>query len=249
MKKWTSCASGVLLAALALQVGGCDAGWGERETPSLETRTFALHHMEASEAANLIGPYIYAERAGAPGVVSEAQDDSPAITVRETADNLDRIAAVLAEFDRPADRTRTLVLKFQLISTNGTELDPQIADVVTELRRFLRFDGYTMAGETFVSLASGSFKQSIRTEEITYNINGRYWPASKSLNIDLHRINVEQFASGRQLETKVAILATSVVIQPGKTLVLGTIIEDNVTAILVVRSLVTDEIDASDAQA
>ena len=100
MKKWTSCASGVLLAALALHMGGCDAGWGGSETPSLETRTFALHHIEASEAANLIGPYIYAERAGAPGMVSEAQDDSPAITVRETADNLDRIAAVLAEFDR-----------------------------------------------------------------------------------------------------------------------------------------------------
>ena len=240
MKKWTSCASGVLLAALALQVGGCDAGWGGSETPSLKTRTFALHHMEASEAANLIGPYIYAERAGAPGVVSEAQDDSPAITVRETADNLDRIAAVLAEFDRPSDRT--LALKFQLISPNGSEPDPEISDVVAELRRFLRFDGYSLAGETFVSLASGHFQQNIRTEEITYSISGTYRPANKRLDIELHRTNVPLSSDRRQF-------GTSVLIQPGKTLVLGTVIEDNVTAILVVRSLVTDEIDANGAQA
>ena len=240
MRKCTLFGSRVLLAALAMQIGGCDVGWSERETPSLETRTFALHHIEASEAANLIGPYIYSERAGAPGMVSEAQDDSPAITVRETADNLARIAAVLAEFDRPADRTRTLALKFQLISPNGSEPDPEISDVVAELRRFLRFDGYSLAGETFVSLASGGFQQSIRTEEITYSISGHYWPASKRLDIHLHRTDVRQFSSSRpQFET-------SVVIQPGKTLVLGTVIEDNATAILVVRSLVTDEIDAND---
>ena len=40
----------------------------------------------------------------------------------------------------------------------------------------------------------------------------------------------------------------SVAIQPGKTLVLGTVIEDNAMAILIVRSLVTDEIDASGAE-
>ena len=231
MKKWTSCASGVLLAALALHVGGCDAGWGGSETPSLETRTFALHHIEASEAANLIGPYIYAERAGAPGMVSEAQDDSPAITVRETADNLDRITAVLAEFDRPIDRT--LALKFQLISPNGSEPDPEISDVVAELRRFLRFDGYSLAGETFVSLARSQYKQTIKTEEATYSISGIYWPQRKSLDIRLRGTNVQPFE-------------TTVVIQPGKTLVLGTVVGDNATAILVVRSLVTDEIDAND---
>ena len=245
MKKSRLFVAAALLSVLAMHVGGCNGEWGERETP-LETRTFALDHIEASEAANLIGPYIYSERPGAPGMVSETQDDSPAITVRETADNLDRIAAVLAEFDRPADRMRTLALKFQLISPNGSEPDPEISDVVAELKRFLRFDGYSLAGETFVSLAYGGFEQSISTGEITYSIGGNYWPASKRLDIELHRTYVERFATGRQLETSRRQLETSVVIQPGKTLVLGTVIEDNVTAILVLRSLVTDEIDAND---
>lgn len=229
MKKSTLFGPGVLLAVLATHLGGCDAGWGERET-QLETRTFALDHIEASEAANLIGPYIYAERVGAPGMVSEAQRDSPAITVRETSDNLDRIAAVLAEFDRPTDRT--LVFKFQLIAPNGSKRDPRIADVVNELQQFLRFDGYSLAGEAFVSLATNDFEQHIRTEDATHIIKGYYWPGRKQLDIRLSGHHVQPFK-------------TKVVIQPGKTLVLGTVIEDNSTAILVVRSLVTDQLDVN----
>ena len=236
MKKSRLFAAAALLSVLAMHVGGCNGEWGERGT-SLETRTFALHHIEASVAANLIGPYIYAERAGAPGMVSEAQDDSPAITVRETADNLARIAAVLAEFDRPADRTRTLALKFQLISPNGSEPDPEISDVVAELKRFLRFDGYSLAGEAYVSLASGQFQQRIRTEEATYDIDGFYRPKTRTLRISLF---------GRRDAGR---FGTEVVINPGKTLVLGTVIGHDATTILVVRSLVTDQVDADRAEA
>ena len=239
MKMSTLFGSCALLAALAMPLGGCDGEWGKRGT-TLETRTFALHHMEASEAADLIGPYIYTEREGAPGMVSEARDDSPAITVRETADNLDRIAAVLAEFDRPNDRT--LVLKFQLISPNGEEPDPRIADVVAELQRFLRFDGYSLAGETLVPIARGSFQQIIRTEEIDYGIRGRYRPASKGLDIEMYR------TAGGSIRVGGTLLGTGIVIQPGKILVLGTVIEDNTTAILIVRSFVTDESDANGSQ-
>lgn len=232
MKKSTLFVSGVLLAVLAIHLGGCDVGWVERKT-QLETRTFALQHMEANEAANLISPYIYAQRVGAPGMVSKAQRDSPAITVRETSDNLDRIAAVLAEFDRSTDRT--LVFKFQLISPNGSKRDPRIADVVNELQKFLRFDGYSLAGEAFISLATESFEQRIRTEEATHVISGYYWSESRELDITLSGRNVQPFE-------------TTVVIQPGKTLVLGTVIEDNSTAILVVRSLVADQVDANRAE-
>lgn len=226
--------SSILLVALAIHLSGCDVGWGKGGTPSLETRTFALQHMKASEAADLIGPYVYTDRAGAPGMVSEVQSDSAAITVRETVDNLNRIAAVLSEFDRSAERT--LALKFQLISPNGSEPDPEIVDVVTELRRFLRFDGYSLSGETFVSLAQGSFQQSIKTEEMTYSINGYYFASNNRLDIDLRGLRVPPFE-------------TSVVIQPGKTLVLGTVTGDETTEILVVRSLVTDQVDADPAEA
>ncbi|MDE0452368.1 MAG: hypothetical protein OXI90_11470 [Gammaproteobacteria bacterium] len=249
MKRWMLCTSaGVLLAALAMLLGGCDPEWGQPETPQLETRTFALQHMEGSEAVDLIDPYVYAERVGAPGMVSEAKRDSRAITVRETADNLDRIAAVLAEFDRPS--SGSLALKFQLISPNGSEAGPQIADVVRELDRFLRFDGYSLEGEALVSLVSGAFHQRIKAEEATYEISGVYWSRTKTLKINVRTNRPQTFGSntittvsgGRQLFT------TEVVIQPGKTLVLGTVTGDETTAILVVRSLMTDPVDADPAE-
>lgn len=229
MKRSTLFVSILLLGALA-NLGGCDVDWGERGT-ALETRTFALEHMEASEAVDLIGPYVYTDRVGAPGMISEVQSDSAAITVRETVDNLNRIAAVLTEFDRPADRS--LGLRFQLISPNGSEPDPRISDIVAELRRFLRFDGYSLAGEAYVSLARGQFSQRIRTEEATYDISGLYRPKSRTLKVDLF---------GRRDAGR---FGTEVVINPGKTLVLGTVIGDGATAILVVRSLVNDGVDES----
>ena len=237
MKKWTPYRSGLLLVVLAMTLGGCDGGWREPETPRLETRTFALHHMRANEAADLIRPYVYTERVGAPGALGEAQSDSPAITVRETADNLDRIAAVLAEFDRPDDSTdRTLSLRFQLISGNGSELDPRIVGVVTELQRFLRFDGYSLMGEAFVAVAAGRFEQRIRTEAAIYHIDGWYRPSTQTLGIALWRVNVNGNKDVMPLETTVTI-------QPGKTLVLGTVAGDDDTVILVVHSLVTDQMD------
>lgn len=230
MKKSTLFGLAVLLV---VQLSGCDAGWGERETPPLETRTFALRHVEPGEAVNLIGPYVYTDRVDAPGMVSEVQRGSVAITVRETVDNLNRIAAVLSEFDRPAERT--LALKFQLISPNGSQPDPEIADVITELRRFLRFDGYSLSGESFVSLSDGSFEQSIKTEEATYRISGYYFAVRNRLDIALHGLGVAPFE-------------TRVVIQPGKTLVLGTVTGDETTAILVMRSLMTDQVVADPAE-
>ena len=251
MKKWTLIGSGVLAAGLVVNLVGCDADLEQRGTLSLETRTFALHHMDATEAAKLIDLYIYAEREGAPGVASATKRGSPAISVRETPDNLDRIAAVLAEFDRPG--TSSLALKFQLISPNGSEPDPQIADVVRELDSFLRFDGYSLESEALVSLIGGAFHQRIRTEETTYDINGVYWPRTKTLEISVRTSRHPKrsgnttftpvFSDGRQLFT------TEVVIQPGKTLVLGTVTGDDATAILVVRSLVTDQVDANPVEA
>lgn len=241
MTKATLFGSCVLLATLAMHLGGCDAGWGQRGT-ALETRTFALQHMEAREAVNLIVPYVYTDRVGAPGMVSEATGDSVAITVRETVDNLNRIASVLSEFDRPAEHM--LALKFQLISPNGSEPDPEIADVVTELRRFLRFDGYSLAGETFVSLARGSFEQSIRTEDATYRIDGYHFTENNRLDVQLSEQNVRRNQQNvERFTSSVKRFETSVIIQPGKTLVLGSITADSSTAILVVRSLVTDQVD------
>jgi len=115
------------------------------EGPSLETRTFRVDHLEPHEVTALLDPYVYGDRADAPGSLSAIDG---AITVRETSDNLARIERVLAEFDEPRPDVR---LFFQLIEADGfTDSDPRIADVEVELRKLFQFRGYRLAGEATV---------------------------------------------------------------------------------------------------
>ena len=145
------------LALGALITVGCDS------TPELDVQTFNLENRSGYEAAELIDPYIYGDREGAPGGMSALPN---AISVRETPDNLEKIARVLAEFDQPIPPVR---LRFQLIEADSfTEEDPAIAEVVQELRSLFRFEGYRLLGEALVTLAGGN----MRTQEFTQRFLG-----------------------------------------------------------------------------
>jgi hypothetical protein len=134
----------MMLALVPLGVLGCN------RAPELDVRTFNLENRSGYEAAELVDPYIYGDREGAPGAISAL---SNAISVRETTDNLDKIARVLAEFDQPIPPVR---LRFQLIEADSfQDEDPAIAEVVTELRSLFRFEGYRLMGEAVVTLAGG----------------------------------------------------------------------------------------------
>ena len=141
-----------LTAAAALTIGlsACTGG------PELDTRTFELRHMEAHVAEAMIDPYVYADRPNAPGYISQAGNT---ITVRETPDNLEKIARVLEEFDRPRPTVR---LHFQLIEANGSSTpDPAIAEVEAELRKLFRYSGYTLVTEAVVGGMEGSHIEQI----------------------------------------------------------------------------------------
>ena len=116
------------LAAFCLALTACNRG------PTLDVRTFQLQHRSGFEAAELISPYVYTDRETNPGAMSATGN---AISVRETRDNLDKIARVLEEFDQPVPGLR---LRFGLIEADSFQgSDPAIADVVQELRSLFRF--------------------------------------------------------------------------------------------------------------
>lgn len=176
----------------------------------LDTRTFKIEHLRPDEAASLIDPYVYGERAGAPGTFSTSSD---AITVRETADNLDKIERVLAEFDVPRPDVR---LRFQLIEADGfRDPDPRIADVVTQLRTIFQFRGYRLDGEAVVRAADASeIEQGIKGDEGVYRVQVR--------QVHHEGTNAVRLEGVRLLSPRGAIeLTTTVTIRPGQTLVLG----------------------------
>ena len=163
---------------------------------------------------------MYAGREGTPGAVSAIEG---AITVRETTDNLDQIARVLAEFDRPQPDLR---LHFQLIEADGfADSDESIAAVEDELRKIFQFRGYRLAGEAFVSETMGSMvTQALAASDGLYELRAEVYRLAPGL-VRLEDVTLLSLSDGLELQTTVNI-------RPGQTLVLGTSPKDGSTATL-----------------
>jgi len=197
----------VALAGMVLLLAFCDSG------PDLDVRTFPLQHRSGYEAAELIAPYVFTDREGAPGQMSATSD---AISVRESPDNLDKIARVLETFDVPVPALR---LRFQLIEADSfREEDPAIAHVVTQLRELFRFQGYRLLGEAVVQVAgeSGSAQEAeqrfLGTDEFfQVQVASRIQRAG---SVRLDPVALWYGNSDRVLETSVTVNA-------GQTVVIG----------------------------
>jgi hypothetical protein len=143
-------------------------------SPRLETRTFALHNLGQVEVYQLLRPYVDFDRPNAKGALGVT---GSTVTVRETPDNLDRIARTLAEYDRPQPSVQ---LHFKLIRADGAaRADSSIRDVETELRSLFRFRGYTLVAEGMVT---GS--QNSGSEQALAGSGGPY-----ALRADIQRIS------------------------------------------------------------
>ena len=196
---------------IVLLLAGPLAACGRSPT-RLETRTFALHYLSRGDAQQVVAPYVFADRPGAQGALSAGENT---ITVRETPDNLDRIARVLAQFDRPAPSVR---LTFKLIRADGAARpDPSIADVESSLQSLFRFSGYALVSEGIVTaVAQSGLRQSLQGAGGPYMLEtgiDRVGGSGDSAVISLH---VHLIFRGGEFSTTVGIPA-------GKTAVLGNV--------------------------
>lgn len=206
----------------------------------LEVQTFNLEHRSGYEAAQLIDPYVYRDREGAPGTLSVLPN---AISVRETPDNLARIARVLAEFDEPIPSVR---LRFQLIQADSfQDEDPAIREVVEELRSLFRFQGYRLLGEALVTLDGGGggpqdFEQRFFGVEESFMVQAEV-SMDRPGTVRLQPVYLYQEDTGDRL------LQTSVSVSMGQTVVIGgaRALRGNESYILTVRG----EADAGASEA
>ena len=188
--------------------------------PELDTRTFALAHLDPYEAQNLIAPYVYGDRAGAPGTMSVA---TAAITVRETPDNLQKIERVIAQYDveQPGIQLHfQLIQAFPAIPENETlPTDPRIATVEAELRKLFQFQGYRGAGEAVVYALDGSeISQTLSGAKMPAGVKQEYMVEARVRRGPENGLRLEDVSlhsmGGRKLRTTVNV-------RPGQTLVLG----------------------------
>ena len=180
--------------------------------PDLETRTFELMFIDDDVAADLVAPYIYFDREVGSGTMTVTEGK---LTVRETNENLERIAGVLAEFDKQKPGVQ---LRFQLIEANGfASVDPAISEVESALREVFRFEGYRLLGEALVNGMEGSWlHQEIPSDE------GQVFHLRSGI------ADVRTDSEGGSVELQVeleawgdAVLATSLRVRAGQTAVLG----------------------------
>ena len=166
---------GTAFASIAfLPIIGADACGSRVE---LETQTFELRYMNPAEAVEMIAPYVYQEREGAPGLVRHFQNG---ITVRETRENLARIQEVLVHYDLATPAVR---LHFQLIEANGfSGTDVRIEEVQRVLEELFRFEGYRLIAEPQIAAMEGTGstqmiaregEQASSDEDVRYYLQAR----------------------------------------------------------------------------
>ena len=190
------------LVAAAAVAGACDPAG------RLETRTFDLAHLDPLEAQEIIGPYVYAP----PGMITTFPSG---ITVRERPEALDRIAEVLARYDREKPGIR---LHFQLIEADGfTEQDSGIAEVRDALDALFRFEGYRLAAETQLAMVEGT--------RASQPIAGTARPYA--LEAHLQSVRVQEDGGSVTVSVRLASgvmddgIATTLTVPLGETVVLG----------------------------
>jgi hypothetical protein len=193
------------ILALPLLTLGCST------QPDLDIHTFTLEHRSGHEAAQLVQPYVFSDREGAPGMMSASQE---ALSVRETPDNLQKIARVLEEFDRPVPDLR---LRFQLIEADSfQDADPEIADVVEQLGQLFGFGGYRLLGQALVSVAGnrggGEFRQRFLGPEEEFLVTATAWLQSSG-SVRLFKLTL--WGEG------LPILESTINAADGQTLVIG----------------------------
>lgn len=180
--------------------------------PRLDTRTFQLKNLSGPEAAQLLAPYVFTDRKEAPGALSET---SGAITVRETPDNLEKIARVLAQFDRPEPSVQ---LHFQVIEADGSPVsDPAIADVEHALRQLFRFKGYRLLAEAVAGGMEGSHvDQQVAAPGGPFTIQARILDVRSAGDSGSVRIETSFWVTDSR-----KALETTVTLRTGQTAVLG----------------------------
>lgn len=191
----------MMFVALALTITACLRG------NELETRTFELEHVRSDDVTGLIEPYVYRDRDGAEGTIGMSERT---VTVRELPENLDRIAAVLEQFDRPPPVVR---LNFKIIEADGFNgPDPAIAEIEEELRKLFNFGGYRLAAQTALQTLEGSgYVEQTVGDERTYRIVAQVVDVSERGGQPSMTLSIE-------LEN---LFSTTVSIPLGETVVLG----------------------------
>lgn len=188
---------------------------------ALEVQTISLDHLSAAQARELVAPYLSKD-----GTVFSSKEVLNAITVRDHSRNVERIRSMLSSRDASP---KAVALHFQLIrATDAGGVGEGLDRVAEALGELLRFKGYELMSEAVVSASErGMVEQSLNGGGIPLQLGVQITDVRGSDNNGSVELQVDLRQSGGQL------LATSVVVPMGQTVMLGTAYPGNTGSALI----------------
>lgn len=191
--------------------------WCTAAAAEQQVRVFQLHFRPAREAALLVEPLLSAD-----GSVL-LQPKLNAITVRDTAAVLERVAAVVAAWD-VAPLNYTIRLRVLLASTappTPGPAAPLISGVGSELQQLFRFTSYRELDTVVVTAAEGSAVEAAVADRYHVRFTVRAVPQ------DAERLQLSQLEFQRRVpvngggEKLQPLLRTTLTLRAGQPFVLG----------------------------
>ncbi len=150
-----------MVVALLLPVPRAAAQGTGRGGDDRRVHAYTLLHQPASEALQLVHPLLSAE-----GTV-ELQPGANTLVVRDRAEVIERVVALLAEFDHPASpvelEIRIVKAGVEAAPGDASELPPAL---VARLRELLRYESYRLLARARLEVREG--------EEVTHQLGEEY---------------------------------------------------------------------------
>ncbi len=225
------------LSALGVAVMAA-APWLASAAADQQVRVFQLHFRPAREAALLVEPLLSTE-----GSVL-LQPKLNAITVRDSAAVLERVAAAVAAWD-VAPPSYTIRLRVLLASTTPPTPGPAaplISGVGSELQQLFRFTSYSELDTLVVTAADGSTVEAAVADRYHVRFTVRALPQ------DAERLQLAQLEFTRRVaadggaERLQPLLRTALTLRAGQTFVLGAARSEEANRALVLVLLAEREV-------
>lgn len=225
------------LSALGVAVMAA-APWLASAAADQQVRVFQLHFRPAREAALLVEPLLSTE-----GSVL-LQPKLNAITVRDSAAVLERVAAAVAAWD-VAPPSYTIRLRVLLASTTPPTPGPAaplISGVGSELQQLFRFTSYSELDTLVVTAADGSTVEAAVADRYHVRFTVRAVPQ------DAERLQLAQLEFTRRVaadggaERLQPLLRTTLTLRAGQTFVLGAARSEEANRALVLVLLAEREV-------
>ncbi|MGB8959553.1 MAG: hypothetical protein WCC00_11160 [Candidatus Aminicenantales bacterium] len=156
----------VVAPALAEDPAGPAAQEQKFAAQNMRNEIVKLKYVRAQDIQQVIYPFI-----GLGGAIRFNDNMPMVLTVSAPSENIEKVLAVIRELDvKPADVLYTVQLVLGSESDSTTDAELQGDPVIKELRKLLRYKGYTLLDSTFIRVINRERASAVLGPKAEFNL-------------------------------------------------------------------------------